>query len=156
MLDTIQLLHLIESSYHKPYNRRAWSAADLYSKSPIDFDCSSLVMWLYFQFGYKLPRVSQDQYTFCDKIKPDEIKIGDLFFLGRDMDPKRVDHVGMYKGGGMCVEAAGGSSVTMKVIYSFVDKTMARSDWVGWGRVPLEAAEDSFYKWIKRYPKETK
>ena len=156
MLDSSKLLQLIKECYHKPYNRRAWSAADLYSKSPPDFDCSSLVMWLYFQFGHKLPRVSRDQYTFCDKIQPDEIKIGDLFFLGRDKDPKRVDHVGMYTGSGMCVEAVGGSSKTMKVIYSFSDKLMERSDWVGWGRVPLELSEDSFYKWIKLNPKETK
>lgn len=153
MLDVPELLRLIESQYHKPYNRRAWTPLDLYAKDPKDFDCSSFVMWLYFQFGYKLPRVSQDQYTFCDKIKANEVKIGDLFFLSRTQDPKAVDHVGMYKGSGMCVEAVGGSSATMKVIYSFVDKTMARPDWVGWGRVPLEIAQDKFFKWIKMYPK---
>jgi cell wall-associated NlpC family hydrolase len=152
MLDQVELLRLIEAQYHKPYNRRAWTVADLYSKSPENFDCSSLVMWLYFQFGYKLPRVSQDQYTFCDKIKAKDIKIGDLFFLSKTQDPKRIDHVGMYKGSGMLVEAVGGSSVTMKVIYSIADKTMARTDWVGWGRVPLDIAEDRFFKWIKSYP----
>ena len=76
MLDTTELLRLIEENYHKPYERRAWTPQELYVKAHPNFDCSSLVMWLYFQLGYKLPRVSQDQYTFCDKINYKEAKVG--------------------------------------------------------------------------------
>ena len=154
MLDTTELLRLIEANYHKPYNRRVWTAKDLYQKEPTDFDCSSFVMWLYFQLGYKIPRVSQDQYIFCDRITWREAKVGDLFFLGKGMDPKQVNHVGIYKGSGMVAEAVGGSSKTMKVIYSEISKTMARPDWVGWGRVPQEPSQDLFFKWIKTNPKE--
>lgn len=152
MLDTTELLRLIETNYHKPYNRRVWNPRELYEKEPKDFDCSSFTMWLFFQLGFKLPRVSQDQYTFCDKITWRETKVGDLFFLGKGMDPKQVNHVGIYKGSGIVAEAVGGK--TGKVIYSDSQKTMARPDWVGWGRVPLELAEDRFFKWIANNPKE--
>ena len=57
----------------------------------------------------------------------------------------------MYIGGGTCIEAAGGRA--NKVIYSPLNKHFENEDYLGCGRVPLEDAEDSFYNFIKQFPK---
>jgi cell wall-associated NlpC family hydrolase len=48
---------------------------------PSGFDCSGLVFYAFAQFGVLVPRVVEDQYQFGEKIKPKDIKPGDLLFF---------------------------------------------------------------------------
>jgi len=69
--------------------------------TPAGFDCSGLVMWAYAQVGISLPHYSGAQYDDTTHIPLGDIAPGDLLFYG----PGGDDHVAMYIGGGMMVEA---------------------------------------------------
>lgn len=68
--------------------------------SPSGFDCSGLVQYCYAQFGYYLPRVSQDQQNFGTDISLSELRTGDLVFWGRP-----ATHVAFYIDGGYILHA---------------------------------------------------
>ncbi len=68
---------------------------------PTIFDCSGLVMWAYAQVGISLPHFSGAQYADTTHIPMSALEPGDLVFPA---DPGQ--HVAMYVGGGMIVEAA--------------------------------------------------
>jgi peptidoglycan DL-endopeptidase CwlO len=68
---------------------------------PTSFDCSGLVMWAYAQVGISLPHFSGAQYADTTHIPMSALEPGDLVFPA---DPGQ--HVAMYVGGGMIVEAA--------------------------------------------------
>jgi cell wall-associated NlpC family hydrolase len=72
-----------------------WGAA-----GPNTFDCSGLVMWAYEQVGISLPHFSGGQYADTTHIPMSALEPGDLVFPA---DPSQ--HVAMYVGGGMIVEA---------------------------------------------------
>jgi cell wall-associated NlpC family hydrolase len=72
-----------------------WGAA-----GPSAFDCSGLVMWAYAQVGISLPHFSGAQYADTTHISMSDLEPGDLVFPA---DPG--EHVAMYIGGGMIVEA---------------------------------------------------
>ena len=67
----------------------------------VAFDCSGLVQWAYAQVGISLPRTSGAQYGATVQIPLSSIQPGDLLFYG----PAGSQHVAMYVGGGMMVEA---------------------------------------------------
>lgn len=69
-------------------------------ESPSGFDCSGLVQYCYGKYGYRLPRVSEDQQNAYKTVANDEIKPGDLVFWGRP-----AHHVGIYIGNGQYVHA---------------------------------------------------
>ena len=48
---------------------------------PGGFDCSGLVQYVFAQYGIFVPRVVEQQWELGDKIKPREIKPGDLLFF---------------------------------------------------------------------------
>lgn len=48
---------------------------------PAGFDCSGLVQYVFAQYGISVPRVVEQQYEVGNKIKPAEIKPGDLIFF---------------------------------------------------------------------------
>jgi len=48
---------------------------------PAGFDCSGLVQYVFAQYGIIVPRVVEQQWELGDKIKPREIKAGDLLFF---------------------------------------------------------------------------
>lgn len=48
---------------------------------PAGFDCSGLVQYVFTQFGILVPRVVEQQWQVGDKIKPSNIKPGDLLFF---------------------------------------------------------------------------
>jgi peptidoglycan DL-endopeptidase CwlO len=73
----------------------SWGAA-----GPSTFDCSGLVMWAYAQVGISLPHFSGAQYADTAHIPMSDLEPGDLVFPS---DPGQ--HVAMYVGGGMIVEA---------------------------------------------------
>ena len=67
------------------------------------FDCSGLMQWAYHQAGVNLPRVADQQFTVGTSVGVNDLKEGDLVFFrigGGD-----VDHVGMYVGNHMFLEA---------------------------------------------------
>ena len=70
-------------------------------ESPGGFDCSGLLQWAYGQVGIDLPRVSNDQAKAGRAVSAAEARPGDLVFFERG----RVDHIGMYAGGGQWVVA---------------------------------------------------
>ena len=69
--------------------------------TPEGFDCSGLMQYVFAAEGISIPRVSQDQQSFCTKISMAEIKPGDLVF-NKASDST---HVGMYIGNDMYIHA---------------------------------------------------
>ena len=70
------------------------------------FDCSGLVMAVYYLNGITLPRTSRAQYHVGKPITKDFLNEGDLVFFdtsGRN----RVSHVGIYVGDGRFIHAPG-------------------------------------------------
>jgi cell wall-associated NlpC family hydrolase len=57
------------------------------------FDCSGLVFHTYLKTGRWLPRKSQDQYVYANKIE--RPKPGDLVFFSSKIKLKQIDHVGI-------------------------------------------------------------
>lgn len=100
--------------------------------SPSGFDCSGLCQYSYNEIGISLPRTSREQFHAGAYIPPDRrdlLQPGDLVFFGRDGDPDRIHHVGMYTGDGEFIEAPySGASVR---ISSLDDRISRRGDYVG-------------------------
>ena len=69
--------------------------------SPGGFDCSGLTMWAWGQAGVNLPHFSGAQMAATTPVPFSNISPGDLIFYG----PGGSDHVAMYVGGGMMIEA---------------------------------------------------
>jgi cell wall-associated NlpC family hydrolase len=59
---------------------------------PSGFDCSGFTCYVFEQNGVSLPRRAADQYTFCQKIDPDEALAGDLVFF---TNGTQINHVGI-------------------------------------------------------------
>lgn len=55
-------------------------------------DCSGLVHGAFRTFGVVVPRDAHDQHRAVDVVPLDEVRVGDLYFFGRD--PERITHVG--------------------------------------------------------------
>jgi cell wall-associated NlpC family hydrolase len=72
-----------------------WGAA-----GPSEFDCSGLVMWAYAQVGISLPHYTVSQYNMGEHISRSQLEPGDLVFFYAG-----IDHVGIYLGGGLMVDA---------------------------------------------------
>ena len=86
------------------------------------FDCSGLVQHVYNEIGLKLPRVSQDQIKYCQKITKEEAKVGDLVFFG---DP--AYHVGIWVGNDSMIHAPQpGENIRMDKIGNYDSITFGR------------------------------
>jgi cell wall-associated NlpC family hydrolase len=48
---------------------------------PGGFDCSGLVHYVFAQYGISIPRIVEEQWQVGDKIKPKDIRPGDLLFF---------------------------------------------------------------------------
>lgn len=68
--------------------------------TPNGFDCSGLMQWVFAHNGIQIPRVSQDQQQFAEKIPIEDIRPGDLVFWGSP-----AYHVGLYIGEGYYIHA---------------------------------------------------
>jgi cell wall-associated NlpC family hydrolase len=66
---------------------------------PDVFDCSGLVMWAYEHVGISLAHLTFDQWNEGVHVARSELQPGDLIFL------YGLDHVGMYVGNGLFVDA---------------------------------------------------
>jgi cell wall-associated NlpC family hydrolase len=76
----------------KPY---LWGAAGPYS-----YDCSGLVVWAYAQEGIPLPHYTGSLWDDGEHISRSDLEPGDLVFFGAN-----IDHVGIYLGQGLMVDA---------------------------------------------------
>lgn len=103
--------------------------------TPAGFDCSGLAWYCYKQIGISLPRTSRSQFRAGQHIPPgdpDVLLPGDLVFFGRNGDPGRVHHVGIYVSRGMYIHApATGEFVRVD---SLTDRIAAKGDYVGASR----------------------
>ena len=72
-------------------------------------DCSGLVLSVYFMNGILLPRNTSQQVRTGVPAELDSLEPGDLLFFGTpatDAKPERVNHVGIYIGGGRFIHAS--------------------------------------------------
>ncbi|MEG0774130.1 SH3 domain-containing protein [Clostridium sp.] len=75
--------------------------------TPLGFDCSGLVQYVYRQMGIELERTSYYQVHEGVTVSKDELKPGDLlFFTTDDSRPESVSHVGIYKGNDLFIQAS--------------------------------------------------
>jgi peptidoglycan DL-endopeptidase CwlO len=86
-----QALRFALAKLGDPY---VWAAA-----GPSAFDCSGLVMWAYEHVGISLAHFTGDQWNEGQHIPLSELQPGDLIFM------YGLDHVGMYVGSGLMVDA---------------------------------------------------
>jgi cell wall-associated NlpC family hydrolase len=70
---------------------------------PGGFDCSGLSQAAFAHAGVALPRVAQDQFDAGPAVTGSTVQPGDLVFFGSG--PTGVDHVGLYIGDGLMVDA---------------------------------------------------
>ncbi|MHB8467603.1 MAG: C40 family peptidase [Acidimicrobiales bacterium] len=91
-----------------------WGAA-----GPDAFDCSGLVMRAWEAAGVELPRVAADQYQAGTHERLRDAVVGDLLFYAPDIsDPATIEHVALYLGDGMMVEAPHpGATVRIVAVY---------------------------------------
>lgn len=60
---------------------------------PAGFDCSGLVQYVLLQHGIAMPRDAEEQYRYGERIKPDDIRPGDLVFFRTGS--RGASHVGI-------------------------------------------------------------
>jgi cell wall-associated NlpC family hydrolase len=78
---------------------------------PAGFDCSGLVQYVFAQYGIDVPRIVEEQYGVGDKIKPSEIKPGDLLFFNTKRRGDDASHVAIAIGGDGFVHAPNSTGV---------------------------------------------
>lgn len=77
-------------------------------------DCSGFVMMTYMDaIGYALPRNSAKQAEFCNPLKADDIKPGDLVFFATGKDPHKVSHVGIVMDSNNFIHASSSKGVVV-------------------------------------------
>jgi cell wall-associated NlpC family hydrolase len=79
---------------------------------PNGFDCSGLVQYVFAQYGIVIPRVVEQQYEVGDKIRPNEIRPGDLIFFDTERrGPSGASHVAIAIGPDRFVHAPNSTGV---------------------------------------------
>ena len=78
---------------------------------PAGFDCSGLVQYVFAQHGVFVPRVVEQQYEAGNKIKPSDIKPGDLIFFNTKKRGDGASHVAIAIGGDSFVHAPNSTGV---------------------------------------------
>jgi cell wall-associated NlpC family hydrolase len=80
-------------------------------------DCSAFTGTIYSRaLGVRLPRSSGLQYRVGDRVKKDELKIGDLVFFKTRRRRSPVSHVGIYVGEGMFAHASSRRGVIISTL----------------------------------------
>jgi cell wall-associated NlpC family hydrolase len=67
------------------------------------FDCSGLARYVHERAGLAIPRTAAEQALAAHPVPLDQLSPGDLVFFG--IKRGRIDHVGVYVGGGRFVHA---------------------------------------------------
>ena len=88
--------------------------------SPMGFDCSGFIQYVFKEFGYSLARTAGDQSLFGFDVTLSEVQPGDLlYFKGRNVNSSSIGHVAMVtavKDGRIEFIHAAGKSVRMDVL----------------------------------------
>lgn len=96
-------------------------------------DCSGFTYAVYRDFGYKLNRVSSDQYNNGTRVSKSELQPGDLvFFDTSGSNNGRISHVGLYVGNGQFAHA---STSRARVIISSLSESYYVNSYVGATRI---------------------
>ncbi|MEG1257188.1 SH3 domain-containing protein [Clostridium sp.] len=75
--------------------------------TPVGFDCSGLIQYVYKQLGMPLERTTYYQVHQGQTVDRSELQPGDLiFFTTNDDDPNDISHVGIYKGNDLFIQAS--------------------------------------------------
>lgn len=69
------------------------------------FDCSGLMQYAYKKASVKLPRTAAAQYRSTKRVSLSRLQTGDLIFFHTRRSRTRVNHVGIYLGGGKFIHA---------------------------------------------------
>jgi murein DD-endopeptidase len=69
------------------------------------FDCSGLMQYAYKTAKINLPRTAAEQYKFTKRISLAKLMVGDLIFFHTRRTRARVNHVGIYLGGGKFIHS---------------------------------------------------
>ncbi|MEK6263417.1 MAG: SH3 domain-containing protein [Clostridium sp.] len=74
--------------------------------TPVGFDCSGFVQYVYKNFGIDLPRVTMDQVNVGTAVSINNLQKGDLiYFRTNTAQPSQVSHVGIYTGDNKFMQA---------------------------------------------------
>lgn len=83
------------------------------SHNPQNFDCSSLVQYLYHHIGVALPRSALLQAAHGNSVTLSQLQVGDLLFFHGSVGhynkqfPEGIGHVALYLGNGQVIHATG-------------------------------------------------
>lgn len=69
------------------------------------FDCSGLIQYAFKSVRVDLPRTARAQFNQTKRISLNEIQVGDLIFFHTRRTRAKVNHVGIYLGGGKFIHA---------------------------------------------------
>lgn len=96
-------------------------------------DCSGMVLRVFEDVAsVKMPRNSQKQADFCDRIDGGKVRPGDLVFFATGSDPKRVSHVGVMLSETLFIHA----SSKKGVVISDITTPYYQRKFICYGRVP--------------------
>lgn len=87
----------------------------------VTYDCSGLTQWAYKQLGINISRSSYTQANECTKIDKNNLQLGDLVFW---QSGGTINHVGIYAGGGMVIDASP-SGVVKRAIFETSSQKIA-------------------------------
>ena len=106
-----KLVKLAQSFVGTPYE---WGGT-----SPNGFDCSGLVQYVYHKMGVDLPRISADQARAGTPVPLSKLQAGDLVAWDNSSRNNGADHIAIYIGAGLIVEAPRpGTSVRVRKLGS--------------------------------------
>lgn len=72
---------------------------------PLGFDCSGLLQYVFKHFGVNLPRVSYQQANAGTRVSADQAQAGDIWFIDNSPRNNGADHIALYIGDGLILEA---------------------------------------------------
>jgi cell wall-associated NlpC family hydrolase len=106
--------------------------------SPKGFDCSGLVEYVLSNMGIRnVPRTSEAQYAWTQRVGPASLQAGDLVFLNFPGETS-PGHVMIYAGGNEVIQAPSTGQLVQED--SFDPRKPGKNEWgatvVGYGRVP--------------------
>jgi murein DD-endopeptidase len=94
------------------------------------FDCSGLVFYTHDKRGIEVPRTADEQSRAATPVSTDDLVPGDLVFFR--IRSRKVDHVGIYAGGGRFIHAPSSGQV---VSMAYLDDPYYRRHITGAGRL---------------------